>query len=90
MNAIQELAPRLPTKYLRDFFSEKEVPEQNWKLVDKARFVHHISNVSVVEHMVNCGTREAAAIRDTLVRIDFHNGDVNHYLKHLAGALING
>jgi hypothetical protein len=28
------------------------------------------------------------SIRDTLVKIDFHNGDVFHYLKHLAAGMV--
>jgi hypothetical protein len=31
---------------------------------------------------------EQAAIKNTIVRIDFANGDVMHYFKHLAGALV--
>lgn len=86
---IQEIAPTLPTEYLRNFFAEKEIPEVNWTLTANDGTKHHISNAVVVEHMARVSVEEANKIRNVLVNIDFANGDVNHFLKHLAGAIIN-
>lgn len=41
----------------------------------------------VVEHMKLADSAEQKAIKDTLVRIDYGNGDVVDYLRHLASAL---
>lgn len=49
---------------------------ENWIPVD-----------SVIAAMKVASKSEQAAIKTTLVRIDFANGDVLHFLDHLAGAL---
>lgn len=41
----------------------------------------------VVEHILIAPLDEQRAIREMLVRIDFHNGDVVDYFKHLAKAI---
>lgn len=89
MSEIKDLAPKMPTKYLRDFFAEKDIPEVHWTLTDEEGTEHHISNVIVIEHIAQCPAVEAKGIGDVLRQIDFANGDVNHFFKHLAGALIN-
>ena len=89
MRDIKDIAPELPTKYLRDFFAEKDLPEVEWELTDQEGNTHFISNAVVVEHMINVSDKEAEGLADMLRRLDFHNADVNDYLKHLAGALIN-
>lgn len=89
MNDIKDFAPKMPTKYLRAFFAEKDIPEVSWDLKAKDGTWHHMPNVVVVEHITQCDKNEANAIGDMLRRIDFANGDVNDFLRHLAGALIN-
>lgn len=86
---IRALAPKMPTKFLRNFFAEKEIPEATWTIEDKGGTPHEIPNVVVVEHIAICGRNEAKQIEGVLRRIDFLNGDVNHFLKHLAGAIVN-
>jgi hypothetical protein len=89
-NAIQALAPSMPTQYLRDFFAEKVIPEVTWELEAEDGTPHIMPNAVVVEHIAQCSASEARAIGDVLRKIDFVNGDPNHFFKHLAGALING
>lgn len=86
---IRDLAPKMPTAYLRDFFSEKEIPEVTWDLKSEDGTWHHMPNAVVVEHITQCSVTEATEIGDVLRKIDFANGDVNDFFKHLAGALIN-
>lgn len=88
-NAIQALAPKMPTKYLRDFFAEKVIPEVTWDLEADDGTSHIMPNTVVVEHITQCAEGEARQIGDILRKIDFINGDPNHFLKHLAGAIIN-
>jgi hypothetical protein len=88
-NTTQDLAPRMPTPYLRAFFAEKEIPEVNWTLTADDGTEHQISNLVVVEHIACVSKGEADQIANVLRKIDFANGDVNHFFKHLAGALIN-
>jgi len=42
----------------------------------------------VVEALKNTSPAEQAAVKNMLVKIDFVNGDVVDYLRHLAGALV--
>lgn len=76
----------LPTKYLRDFFSEKDIPETTFE-VEGPEFINMIPNTVVVSHMTGMGEEEAKKVENTLRKIDFANGDVNHFLAHLAKAL---
>jgi len=81
-------APRMPTKYLRDFFGEKDIPEVHWTLRDSSGMEHHISNLVVVEHITQVNKDEAEGIGNMLRKLDFENRDINGYLRHLAHALI--
>lgn len=75
--------------YLKTFFTEKDLPLANWELVDQDGTVHWISNEVVIEHVMAAGREEQTQIANVIRKIDFANGDVNHFLKHLAGALVN-
>lgn len=77
-------------KYLKTFFDEKDLPNIEWEIVDENGVSHFISNVVVMEHIEIAPIAEQKKIADVIRKIDFANGDVNDYLKHLAGALING
>ena len=41
----------------------------------------------VVEHILIAPTHEQKQIKNTLVKIDFHNGDVMHFFTFLAKAI---
>lgn len=84
---IKDLAPKMPTKFLRDFFAEKDIPEKTFEVEGKTTGTNYIPNTVVVEHMALIGREEAKGIENVLRRIDFANGDVNHFLGHLAQAL---
>ncbi len=76
-------------QYLETFFKEKELPHVSWELVDDAGVTHSIDSDVVLEHIEQTSVREQNGIADVIRRIDFKNGDVNDFLKHLAGAIIN-
>jgi len=84
------LASKMPTKYLKMFFAEKDLTDESWELADNNGTMHIISTGVVLEHFTLMGKAEADQIANTLRKIDFYNGDVNDFLKHLAGAIING
>lgn len=87
--STQDLADRMPTPYLRAFFAEKEIPVVHWTLEAADGTEHHLSNLVVCEHIACVSRDEAKGIANVLRKIDFANGDVNHFFQHLAGALIN-
>lgn len=49
---------------------------------------HAIPLAVVIEAAQHATAREQAAIKDTLVRIDFANGDPMHFFDHLARGLV--
>ena len=76
-------------KYLETFFAEKQLPFASWELKDEEGILHIIDNGVVIENIELASAVEQNKIADVIRRIDFANGDVNDFLKHLAGALIN-
>ncbi|WP_214482943.1 hypothetical protein [Bacillus sp. SM2101] len=77
------------SKYIQNFFNEKVIPYKMFEIkTDKA--VHFIDNEEVIELIRNCSEHEQRAIAYMLKKIDFKNGDVNHFLEHLAfGYVLN-
>ena len=83
-------APRpYVSQYLKTFFAEKNLPEVSWELTDKSGQLHWIDNAVVIETILAAPKEEQIAIGNMIRKLDFHNADINDYLKHLAGALIN-
>ena len=83
---IRRLASSMPTEYLRRFFEEKEIPERTFE-IDAGGTPHLIPNAVVVEHIARTHGDERRQIEAILRRLDFANGDINDFLRHLAGGL---
>ena len=84
---IKDLAEKMPTEYLQNFFAEKDIPEMTFEVQGPEWGTNFIPNTVVVEHIAQTSADEAKQIEDVLRQIDFANGNVNHFLQHLAGAL---
>ena len=76
-------------RWFKRFLDEKNLQPVAWELTDRAGETHYIDSDVVIEAIYNCPLTEQAGIKNTIVQIDFVNGNVNDYFKHLAGALIN-
>lgn len=76
-----------PGTYLHSFFSEKKIPYKVFKVTDSQGLTHDIPNEVVVEAIAQTRGSERKKIEDTLRKLDFRNGDVNHFLAHLAKGL---
>ena len=74
--------------YLAMFFAEKEIPSRLFEIEDSEGTLHMIPNECVIEVIAQVGKDEREQIEGVLRRIDFANGDVNHFLLHLAKALV--
>lgn len=74
-------------KYLQTFFEEKQLPHEEWELQGPSG-TNFISSEVVIEHIMIAPLHEQTQIANTIRKIDFMNGNVNHFLKHLAGALV--
>ena len=62
------------------------------KGIDRDDFFEIGDNIFEYGYVIDCiklaPAHEKEAIRKMLVKIDFVNGDIKHYLRHLAHALI--
>ena len=76
-------------QYHETFFEEKKLPFVSWELQDNEGVTHFIDSDVVLEHIELASAYEQNKIAGVIRQIDFENGDINLYLRHLAGALIN-
>ena len=74
-------------KWFETFLDEKDLPLKNWEIEGKDG-THFISSEVVIEHIKATSLPEQLAIQKIIVKIDFQNGDVNHFFKHLADGLV--
>ena len=78
------------TDWFNTFLNEKNLPFEIWKIKDAAGNTHIIDSDIVVETILQATQpAEQEKIRNILVRIDFKNGSVNHFFKHLATGIVN-
>lgn len=82
------MSPNATVNYLKTFFAEKNLPVVNWELTDNTGMVHMISSDVVIEFLIENPDMGAQAV-PTIRKIDFLNGDVNDFLKHIAGFIVN-
>ena len=73
--------------WLDTFLDEKGIDRDRMFQVEGSWGPNFIPLETVVEHMKIAPKHEKDALQNMLVKIDFNNGDVYHYLYHLAGAL---
>ena len=74
--------------YLNNLISEKSNISMNTEIEVEGNSGTNFMTVGiVVEHILIAPKSEQDAIKNMLVKIDFHNGDVLHFFKHLAGAI---
>ena len=72
--------------YLKTFFEEKNLPFAEFE-IETVENIHFISNEIVIEHIMVAPAQEQEQIADIIRKIDFKNGNVNHFLEHLAHGL---
>jgi hypothetical protein len=77
-------------KYLRTLLNEKGISEEYVFTLDTDDFWgHHIVQMEVViEFISNLDPKTQNQIKDTLVKIDFMNGDILHYLEFITRKMI--
>ena len=72
--------------YLKNLLSEKGLEDQLIE-VEGAFGLNIIEMPVLVDAITNAPKHEQESIRKTLVKIDFMNGDVMHFFRHLAKAI---
>lgn len=76
-------------KYLKTFFEEKEIRQESYELTAPDGMTHILDTDVVIEAIHNAPASEQTQIAAMLRKIDFKNGDVNHFLKFLAQQMVN-
>lgn len=85
-------APRAPrasafAKWLDVLVAEKGIDTTAVFTVEGPSGANFMAYANVIAAMKSAPTHEQKRIKSMLVRIDFVNGDVRHYLRHLAAAI---
>ena len=76
------------TTYLNNLISEKANISMTTPIEVEGASGTNFMNVGViVEHILIAPKTEQQAIKNVLVKIDFNNGDILDFFKHLAQAL---
>lgn len=73
--------------WFQQFFEEKNLSNDIFKVEHKG-IIHMVESEFVINLIKSSSSSEQAKIKETLIRIDFRNGDVNDYFKFLAEAYI--
>tara|TARA_R110002124_G_scaffold73015_5_gene195993 strand:- start:2765 stop:3001 length:237 start_codon:yes stop_codon:yes gene_type:complete len=73
--------------YLNTLISEKGLNLESIIEVKGSSGTNFIPLAVVVEHILITSETEKKQIKNTLVKIDFHNGDIMHFFTYLAQAI---
>ena len=73
--------------YLNNLVTEKGLDLEMSIEVNGESGINFMTLETVVEHILIAPKHEQQKIKSILVQIDFRNGDVLHFFKHLAQAL---
>ena len=76
-----------PNTYLHRFFREKSLKPTTYHIVDSSGLSHSIPTQVVIEAIASTSGEERKHIEGIIRKIDFSNGDLHHFLRHLAQAL---
>ena len=73
--------------FFETFFSEKDLTDEVYTVTSENGTPNIIPSSVVIEAVKRTRGEEAKKIETILRKIDFLNGDVHHFLRHLAQAM---
>lgn len=73
--------------FFRTMVEEKEMLHTSIEIEDKSGTMHFMTVENVIEAIEQTSESEQYAIEQKFRHIDFHNGDLLHFIKHLGLAL---
>lgn len=74
-------------QWLDTFISEKNLPMEDTFTIEKNNNLNIMTYKTIYEHMLIANDQEQKKIKDTIVKIDFLNGNVLDFFKHLGNAI---
>ncbi len=72
---------------LQTFFNEKNLDDRIYEVESKNGTLNLISTADVIQRILSSAGEERENIKRILLELDIQNGDLHHFLKHLAQAL---
>lgn len=75
-------------RWIRLFFEEKGIDLHHMITVEHEGNTHILSLDFIIEACIVASKQEQRQIKDTIVKIDFMNGNVLHFMDHLANAYV--
>ena len=75
-------------KWIDTLIEEKGIDLESTFEIETPDTWHLIPYGCVIEAIKAAPAHEQQGIKTTLVKIDFANGDIKHYFRHLAQALV--
>ena len=76
-------------KWIDTFIEEKGIDLQKVIEIKTEKNIHYFEIGNIVENIKATTLEEQSTIKDTIVKIDFYNGDILDYFKFLAKILAN-
>lgn len=76
-------------KWFEIFLEGKNIPCQNWELLDDEGVMHYIDTDVIIEFIYSLPDKDKKEIKKKLIQIDFVNGDVNEFFRYIAKFIIN-
>lgn len=74
--------------YLETFFEEKDLPFKEF-IVTHNEETHFIPNDAVIDYVINSlDSVNQGKIKEVLIKLDFANADINHFLEHCASGMV--
>ena len=73
--------------WLNKFIEEKDFDLEMIFEVEGRSGMNMMPYAQVIDAILATNEQEQNAIKSTLVQIDFRNGDIGHYFRHLAQAI---
>ena len=88
-NSKKETRSQLFTagSYLNRFFSEKNISTEIFEKTDGAGNLHIIDTEIVISHISTTAGAERVQVENIIRKIDFANGNLNHFFGYLAQAI---
>jgi len=74
-------------QWLDTFLKEKHLTNKQFQIKHSGA-IHFIDSVKVIELIRQSSAKDQTDIKSVIVKIDFQNGDVNHFFEHLAKGYI--
>ena len=87
MCIIETLATPKQMNFFETFFSEKDLTDEVYTVTSENGTPNIIPSSVVIEAVKRTRGEEAKKIETILRKIDFLNGNVHHFLQHLAQAM---